>query len=58
MIPGIEHSIRWLRDMQCAGNETDIINCANIQWGRIGVCDWTMVAGVVCTHDEGSSQTF
>ena len=40
--------------MQCKGNETIITDCDNIQWGQIGVCDWTMVAGVICTQDQGS----
>ena len=52
-VSGNEHNVRWLRDIQCVGNETSITDCNNIQWGQIGVCDWNMVAGVICSQDQG-----
>ncbi|XP_052278291.1 scavenger receptor cysteine-rich type 1 protein M130-like isoform X2 [Dreissena polymorpha] len=46
---GLEQKIRWLRGLNCSGNETDVRQCGPNPWGQIGICMWDAVAAVRCS---------
>lgn len=46
----------WMDNMQCNGNETEIINCRFEGWGK-NDCDASEAAGVVCTGGDDNDKS-
>ena len=44
----------WLRQIQCSGNETSLLQCSHDGFGNVGNCSYAENAGVECNGIKGT----